>query len=531
MDQLRKLTSWFSITNKKSDDGRDQWPSRTAFILASVGGAVGMGNIIRFPSAVFNNFGLQWFIPYLIAIFFLAIPGLILEVSIGQAYRGGAVVAFNNMNRRLKGVGMASVLVSCTVVVYFVIILSWIMIFFRHSFISPLPWSDGKGEEFYYNQVLRQVDPIPGSFSQGGGEVLSYTEYPGTGMLGEQVGWVAFTWFAVWLCMFNGVGMTGRAAYFTMGLPVIMTIILIGRSVSLENAGRGIKLYFATWNGDQLGRGQIWQTAVGQVFFSTGVGFGYYVAYASYNSKYANAVQDAFIIVCSNCSFETIAAFAVFGAVGYLGIDPSNTPRLGSFEIGFLTYPSAIAAMPGANFWAVFFFLTLMLLGVSSTYPMLDTVVTLIMDAWGHKVSRPVVATSLVVTSFLLSLMYCTQFGYYLLDGVDRWVNNIALVFVVWSECVGATTVYRYWDVVGQVGWPAFIVWNVGYFGGMIVGVSVGQAVSPSAGAGTGFGLFIVCAVMSSTIAQTPDVRPPKFWGRSAIVSRFWCLAFYSVRS
>lgn len=81
---------------------------------------------------------------------------------------------------------MASVLVSCTVVVYFVNILSWIMIFFRHYFTKPLPWSDGKGEELYYNAVLRQVDPITGSISQGGG-VASYTEYPGTGMLGEQV--------------------------------------------------------------------------------------------------------------------------------------------------------------------------------------------------------------------------------------------------------------------------------------------------------------------------------------------------------
>lgn len=44
---------------KKSDDGRDQWPSRTAFLLASLGGAVGQGNIIRYPSQVFNNVGLQ----------------------------------------------------------------------------------------------------------------------------------------------------------------------------------------------------------------------------------------------------------------------------------------------------------------------------------------------------------------------------------------------------------------------------------------------------------------------------------------
>lgn len=59
------------------------------------------------------------------------------------------------------------------------------------------------------------------------------------------------------------------------------------------------------------------------------------VSYASYNAKYANAVQDAVIIVCSNCAFEVIAAFGVFAIVGFLGIDPSNTPRLGAFEVSF----------------------------------------------------------------------------------------------------------------------------------------------------------------------------------------------------
>merc|ERR1711939_202507 len=118
MNALKKLGSWLAPPPQKADDGRDQWPSRMSFILASCGGAIGMGNLLRFPSQVYNNLG---------------------------------------------------------------------------------------------------------------------------------------------------VGLTGRVVYFTMGLPVIMTIILIGRSVSLENAGAGIKLYFATWYGSKLADGKIWQDAVGQV--------------------------------------------------------------------------------------------------------------------------------------------------------------------------------------------------------------------------------------------------------------------------
>lgn len=286
---LKKVRKAFTPgEGKKSEDGRDQWPSRAGFLLASMGGAIGQGNIIRYPSQVFNNVGLQWFIPYLLSIFILAIPGLILEVAIGQAYRGGAVAAYNKMNRRMRGVGLASVMVSAVVVVYFAVILVWIMIYFRHSFTNPLPWT-GRTEEFYYQQVLRQVDPIGGEIGPNG--VESFVNYPGRGMIRESVGWSAFIWFCVFLCMFNGVGITGRAAYFTMAAPIFMTIVLLGRCCSLENAGRGIRLYFASWDSDNLASGRLWQTACGQVFFSTGVGFGYYIAYASYNSTWANAVQ------------------------------------------------------------------------------------------------------------------------------------------------------------------------------------------------------------------------------------------------
>lgn len=249
-----------------------------------------MGNLLRYPSQVYNNYGLQWFIPYFIAVFIIAIPVLVLEISIGQAYRGGSVIAYNNMNHRLKGTGLGLIFVGFFVNHYFVTNLSWIMNYFRNSFTSPLPWT-GRGQEFYWNDVIQNVDPIVGNLTADGSAVANYTSYPGIGIIGETVGWTAFTWVLVWLCIFRGVGLTGRVVYFTMGLPIIVTIILVGRACSLENAGEGVRLVWATWRGSELARGQVWQTACGQVFFSTGVGFGYFTSYASYNAKFSNAVM------------------------------------------------------------------------------------------------------------------------------------------------------------------------------------------------------------------------------------------------
>merc|ERR1712072_210687 len=67
MFNFRRALNAVAPSPKQSEDGRDQWPSRTSYVLASMGGAIGFGNLLRFPSQVFNNNGIQWFIPYVMA--------------------------------------------------------------------------------------------------------------------------------------------------------------------------------------------------------------------------------------------------------------------------------------------------------------------------------------------------------------------------------------------------------------------------------------------------------------------------------
>ncbi|KAJ3498546.1 hypothetical protein NLG97_g1039 [Lecanicillium saksenae] len=523
---LKKVYRFISPEAEKEEDGRDKWPSRTAFVLAAMGGAIGLGNMLRYPSVVFANNGVQWFIPYFIALFFLGIPILVLEIAIGQAYRGGVAVAFHGLNNRTKGIGLGVIMNGYVVATYYVPIISWIMRYFRSSFQSPLPWT-GRGQEFYMKDVIRNPDPIPGGMN--GSTVTSYVTYAARGMVGETVGWTAFIWLLVFLCMYKGVGVTGRAVYITMGLPIIMMFILIGRSLSLPNAVEGVKLYFAEWHSNKLAGGDIWQAAVGQIFFSIGVGFGYFTSYASYNTKYSNAVQDAVIIAFSNSLYEIIAGFAVFGVIGFLGYKPEQGVKLGTFTVGFLTYPLALSEMPGANVWAVLFFLTLALLGLSSAFALVESIVTMICDSsWGQRNSRVWISTGVILVSFCLSLLYCTEFGFYLLDAVDTWTNNLALIFVVWCEAIAVTSLYRYVDVVGQVGLPAYAIYNSGYILAMVLGVAVAQSVGAEAGAGTGFGIYIVGACLSTVLSKTPDSVPPSFWARAGFLQKFWWLAFYS---
>ena len=165
------------------------------------------------------------------------------------------------------------------------------MKYFSRSFQSPLPWKGQDLEEYFANVIVANTAAASTGSLNPDGSVASYTQYVGTGMLGETAGWAIFTWFVTWLCVFRGVGMTGRVIYVTMGLPLVLIIILIGRGVSLPNAGEGIKLYFATWRTSALESPQIWQAAFGQIFFSIGVGFGY-VRWSISKKKYIDVSLD-----------------------------------------------------------------------------------------------------------------------------------------------------------------------------------------------------------------------------------------------
>ncbi|KAF5588547.1 creatine transporter [Fusarium subglutinans] len=185
--------------------------------------------------------------------------------------------------------------------------------------------------------------------------------------------------------------------------------------------------------------------------------------------------------------------------------------------------------MPGANVWAVLFFLTLAVLGLSSAFALSESLVTLICDCGlGRKFSRVLIATVIILLSFLLSLIHCTKFGFYLLDAIDTWINNLSLIFVVWCECVGATTLYRYKDVVGQIGWTGYLVYNTGYILSIVLGVAIGHAVSPAAGAGVGFGIFIASNILAIILSKSPDSRLPGFFGKNNALSKMRWFSFYS---
>ena len=84
---------------------RDRWDSRTAFVLAAIGSAIGLGNIWRFPYVAFDNGGGAFVLPYLVALLTAGIPFLLLDYALGHRNRGSAPLSFARTDRRTEGIG------------------------------------------------------------------------------------------------------------------------------------------------------------------------------------------------------------------------------------------------------------------------------------------------------------------------------------------------------------------------------------------------------------------------------------------
>ena len=104
---------------------RENWSSRTGFILAAVGSAVGLGNIWRFPYVAYDNGGGAFMVPYLIALLTAGIPLLFLDYVIGHKYRAAAPRAYKRFSPSGQFVGWWQSLVSFVIAIYYAAVIVW----------------------------------------------------------------------------------------------------------------------------------------------------------------------------------------------------------------------------------------------------------------------------------------------------------------------------------------------------------------------------------------------------------------------
>jgi len=492
----------FVVQDPDDDPNRQRWESRLVFILAAIGSAVGLGNVWRFPYLVTKYGGGTFLIPYTVCLVGIGMPILLMELALGQKFQGGDVEAFGKMNPRLRGIGMASIFSSMTIIAYYVVIIAWTVIYFFQS-CYELEWTTIADASNYFNvELLEFADlaKLEGN-SDGSWKILM-------GLI--------LCWVAIYFCVFKGVLSAGWVVKITMPLPVLILVILMFRSVMLEGAGDGIDQYLGNWDLDyveQKATNTIWADATGQVFFTLGVCMGVMTAYSSFNPQSQNIVVDEKFISLGDYTIAFLAGFTIYAIMGnivhdckgitnpaeLLALTVCDTEGINScanviaegrvgdvcktlynksgMGLAFQVFPYGLSTLAGAKFWCAIFFLMLFTLGVDSAFSLVEASTTVVGDsqlAKRMKWSKQGISMFVCILLFLIGTLFTTDTGLGWLDIVDYYVNSFCLLLVGFFECIATGWVFRYEAQVDQVGWKSILVYNLGTMAAIVLGCAIG---------------------------------------------------------
>ena len=328
--------------------GNTMWSSRFAFVMASVGFAVGLGNIWRFPYVTGENGGSAFVVIYLLCALAIGIPCLMAELLVGR--RGGgspprsmAVVA--QESGRSKGwsiVGGMGVATAYTIAITYAVVVGWVLWYLARALSAGFAGFDASIAEATFTGLLTDNQSM---------------------MLWTLVGNVI-----VGSIIYAGVT-SGIERAVTVMMPLMFTL-LVGLSIYNYFAGGFVETLQWLFTPDfSKVTGATFLAAIGQAFFSIGVGMGGMMTYGAYLPRDFSIARGAATIVMADTLIALLAGFVVFPAVFHFGLDMASGPGL-----IFQTLPVAFAQMPGGAIFAVLFFVMLAVAGVTSMVGLLESV-------------------------------------------------------------------------------------------------------------------------------------------------------------
>ena len=397
---------------------RNQWESSTSFIFAMIGAAVGLGNIWRFSYVVYSNGGGSFFIPYLIAIFMMGIPFLILEYGIGFSFKDSFSNILKRINPKFEFIAWALVLFVFIVVVYYMVILSWDLVYFITSF--SFAWGSETGA-FFVNNVA------------GNSNLSKWSNF----FIPTLVG-VVFLWAVLWLISRRNVD-EGIGKISKILIPMLFAImaVIITYSLTLPGAGIGISaLLTPDWL--KLLDINIWIAAFAQIIFSLSMGQAIAVTYASYLPENSLLTDNVLIVVASNSLFEICVSFAVFSSLGFMSLNSGiSLDMLVREDTGliFIVFPMVFNVMGiVGRIIAPLLFLAILFAGITSALgffePMLHSILV------KFNMSRKRAVTVLSVVGCLFSILLTCGISSYLVQIIDTFVNEFGILLLIAVQCI-----------------------------------------------------------------------------------------------
>ena len=347
---------------------RATFGSKIGVILATVGCAVGLGNIWRFPYMLGENGGAAFLLVYISCILFLGIPVMITEFFIGRYSRKNAAGAFKVMAPGTKWsvIGYNGVTAAFLILGYYAVVSGWTLEYIVQAFSGSL---EGKNATDFADEFT--------AFSTGVFRPILWT-----------VVFIALTHIIIISGVKEGIE---RASKVMMPVLFLILIALCVRSATLPGASEGLSFLF---NPDfSKIDSSVVLSAMGQAFFSLSIGMGCLITYASYFGKQTNLQTTALQVTILDTLVAVLAGVMIFPAVFSFGIEPTTGP-----ELVFITLPNVFEQLPFGNIWSFVFFVLLALAALTSTISLHEVSTAYVHEEYHISRKKAAVIVSIGVT-------------------------------------------------------------------------------------------------------------------------------------
>lgn len=442
---------------------RPRWRSRTFFVVTTIGYAIGIGNVWKFPYLTFKHGGPTFILTYIFALVVVGIPMMILEMTLGQKMQRGSAGSMRGIVPRLAGFGWVASFCGFLTSLTYNVLLGMCVVYFFGAWSQPWSGANYKRtvscqtgemmasptEELY---LYQNVTKLYGTDSCQPFQDGDLSQFAAPLFLGNLLCWALIA-----SSLAFGPKLIEMKAIVSVPLRFVLIIVFIIKFASLNSSvsGDGISYYMGSKNfplpPDGSGKTKylqfanvaetLFSDAYAQVFFSLGVCYGGVFAYSSYNKTKKPVIQDALIVCIVDFLFAFISGFGVWGGIGYLqkkgNIAYNSTSSVGLI---FVAMPAAAAESDSAFFFGLLCF-TLLISGIDSAVGFVEAWVTNIIDATGW--DRKKVAIGVVLDGIVLSALFTSNWGWVLFDMVDHYMNTYIVFSVGLMQCIAVGWVFE----------------------------------------------------------------------------------------
>lgn len=358
---------------------RENFGSRIGFILVSAGCAVGLGNVWKFPYMCGQYGGAAFILIYLVFLAILGFPIMVSEFAVGRASRKSVASSFKQLapsGTRWHHFGYFGMAGNYLLMMFYTVVAAWMM-YYCYRMASG---------EFTNTQLSNEI--IEGKYA----EMLAS---PGV-MLGWMILIIVISFGICSLGVQKGIE---KVTKVMMTALLVLILILVVNSVTLEGAGEGIEFYLKPdFNRiREIGIGNVVFAALSQSFFTLSIGMGSMAIFGSYMKKDRTLAGETLSITILDTFVAISSGLIVIPACFAFAIQPDAGPSL-----IFLTLPKVFTNMAGGRIWGALFFLFLTFAAVTTVVAVFENIVSFGIDLFGWTRKKTVIVNIVAVT--LLSI-------------------------------------------------------------------------------------------------------------------------------